>query len=69
MIRKKTGLTPTDKVVLYYFTNEKEFASIIEKSSEQIIVETKLKAIENKKTDNMTDVKIEGKSLNLDIKK
>lgn len=69
MIRKKTGLTPTDKVVLCYFTDEKEYVDIIKASSEQIMTETKLKMIENKKTDSMTDVKIEGKSLCLGIKK
>jgi len=55
--------------VLCYFTDEKEYVDIIKASSEQIMTETKLKMIENEKTDSMTDVKIEGKSLCLDIKK
>jgi isoleucyl-tRNA synthetase len=66
-IRKKIGLVPSDKVKLFYQTNDQNVSNVFKKFSKEIIEETKLKELEDKKTENMGELKIESRPLFISV--
>lgn len=68
-IRKKIGLTPSDKIVLTYHTVDKELNKVFEKFAKNISEETKLKKLESRKIENMTELKVENRPILISVVK
>ena len=69
MLRKKTGLTPEDIVKLKFNTKEKDIVEAIEKYQKQIAKETKLKDIIKLGDLEENPLKIDGKTLFVNLEK
>lgn len=67
MLRKKSGLTPADKIILCYQTKDKNYQKALTKFKKYIQQETQAETIQQ--SDELSDNKVEIKKLIMSIKK